>query len=151
MSEDDEVWMVSTPEGGEASEYAEVLLLDKKRPRRIVRAYPFRHVPPQRLVLREGAVYCGRAGDGGMPDSMVCRIDRDTLDIVVRLYPHDPKAPWVAEYPDRWSVADGYLEMYDLEANDNGLWSKSFDGTWTRLDPSTLRVVERGIARPNGS
>ena len=57
-----------------AADNGELLLLTPDRTR-ILSAYPFRGVPPQWLLVTPQAVYCGRQGDGGLPDSMVCRVD----------------------------------------------------------------------------
>ena len=76
-------------------EYGELLLLDRTA-RRIIRAYPLPGVPPQTLLLRDDAVYCARQGDGGLPDSMLCRVDRDRLTAQVRVFPPagpDPASP----------------------------------------------------------
>jgi hypothetical protein len=48
--------------------YTEILLLDADG--RIRRAYPFENLPIRELVLGDDAVYCGRQGDGGIPDSL---------------------------------------------------------------------------------
>jgi len=57
------------------AEYGELLLLNPTRAR-ILRAYPFAGAPPHWLLVTDHAVYCGRAGDGALPDSMVARVAR---------------------------------------------------------------------------
>lgn len=68
------------------TEYGELLLMTPDRSR-ILRAYPFRDVPPQWLLVTPRAVYCGRQGDGGVPNSMVCRVDRSTGALTVVVFP----------------------------------------------------------------
>lgn len=68
------------------SEYGEVLLLDHDE-QRILRAFPLPGVPPRRIAVTDDAVWCGRTGDGALPDSMLCRIDRQTYDWQVRIFP----------------------------------------------------------------
>jgi len=68
------------------TEYGELLLVTPDRSR-ILRAYPFRDVPPQWLLVTPRAVYCGRQGDGGVPNSMVCRVDRPTGALTVVVFP----------------------------------------------------------------
>lgn len=136
------------------TEYGEVLLLDATRSR-ILRAYPLPAAPPQHLELAGGAVYCGRQGDLEegelmLPDSMVCRIDRTTLASAVRVYPSQNDSVIVQPcfYPPRsWSVDEDFLEMTDLAADAQGLWAKARNGTWTQLDPTTLKVVRAGVTR----
>lgn len=76
----------------------------------ILRAFPMPGYPPSDVAVTEDAVYCGRQGDGGLPTSMLCRVDRRTLMLHGRLFPADgPDAPesvdpppageWVVEPP----------------------------------------------------
>jgi hypothetical protein len=63
--------------------YWELMLLSADRSR-ILASYSFEGVPPQWLLVTADAVYCGRAGDGALPDSMVARLGRghDQLTVV---------------------------------------------------------------------
>ena len=72
-------------------DYGEVLLMDGAG--NILRAYPLPGVPPQGLWVTDDAVYAFRSGDGGLPDSIICRIDRLTLDSLVRVYPIERLEP----------------------------------------------------------
>ena len=85
-------------------EYGEVLLLSANRSK-VLRANPLPGVPPQALLLEQDALYCSRAGDGGLPDSMVCRIDRSTLRSTVRIYPVEETQDDPPTLP-RWTRAD---------------------------------------------
>jgi hypothetical protein len=134
------------------TEYGEVLLLDASRSR-IVRAYPLAGVPPQYLVVTDGAVYCGRQGEGdgsALPDSMVCRIDRKTFGSTVRVYPADVSiVNQPCFYPPKtWTIADGFLDVKALAAGGGAVWARDGSGTWTKLDPTTLMVVARGTSGP---
>lgn len=68
------------------SDYVEILLLEHGS-NRILRAFPFADIGPASLLLTEDAIYCIRQGDGGSPDSMLCRIDRQSLARLVRVFP----------------------------------------------------------------
>ena len=76
-----------------ALEYHEVLLLTNDRSR-IVRAYPLPNQPAQLMLITDDAVYCARQGDGGLPDSMLCRIDRQSLDITGRIFPYTDESSY---------------------------------------------------------
>jgi Mce-associated membrane protein len=89
------LWLVSHPgafEGADLAahpqltDYGELLLMTPDRSR-ILSAYPFRGVPPQWLLVTPQAVYCARQGDGGLPNSMVCRVDRSTGSLTVVVFP----------------------------------------------------------------
>ena len=167
---DDETWVVSRPtrrgqvrigcEGERegdygidwvcGTEYGELLKVDGKR---IVHAYPFPSLPPQHIAITDEAVFCGRQGDGGLPDSMVCRVDLGTLERIVRIFPSEIDSGWVdtdREPPDGWTVDDEQLEIRKLVMDDAGIWAQeqphAGDG-WTKLDPDTLEIVERDIER----
>jgi hypothetical protein len=77
-------------------DYGELLLLDETRTR-ILRALPLPGVPAQTLLVHDDAVYCARQGDGGLPDSMLCRADRTGSGWLVRVFVHaglpDPSVP----------------------------------------------------------
>lgn len=95
------IWAVSRMPGGpgtlgdtngrygvdwvQRAEYGELLLLDPTGSR-ILRAVPLPGVPPQTLVVHDTAVYCARQGDGGLPDSMLCRADRNGSGTAVRIF-----------------------------------------------------------------
>jgi hypothetical protein len=136
-----------------ADEYGEFLLLNSARSR-ILRAFPLPSIPPQRVVLSDDAVYCARQGDGGLPDSMVCRIDRATLAWIVRVFaPLEEsvsRSPAGREdWPSNWALDESELEVLDFDVDTSGVWAKAYpdaDG-WTQLDPETLEVQQRGVAR----
>jgi hypothetical protein len=134
-----------------ADEYGEILLMDAAQ-RHILRAYPFPSVPPQSLLVRSDAIYCARQGDGGLPTSMLCRIDRSTLRSTVRLFPstsdyslnnYQPPsfyAPrnWIIDAPTNGAVFDRVI------ASGGKLYSRGQDGR-VQIDPVTLKVIGRLI------
>ncbi len=90
-------------------DYGEVLLLDSTK-RRILRAFPLPGLPPAHVLVTADAVFCERQGDGALPDSMLCRIDRSTYHWSVRVFPsamdsaYRPRRSSV-HLPPNWSVA----------------------------------------------
>lgn len=128
------------------AEYGEVLLMDPTG-ERILRAYPLPGLPPYHLVVTDAAVFCGRWGDGALPDSMLCRIDRTTLDWIVRVF------PWYMEsgftelsemyIPDNWTIDDPIDASYfeHLEMTEAGLTVEGWGGK-RLVDPTTLDLQE---------
>ena len=164
---DDETWAVSRLRGRGAtrvacegpqegrygidyvcgSEYGELVQL---RGRRIVRAYPFAGLPPQHVAITEDAVYCARQGDGGLPDSMVCRVDRDTDGLTVRIFPSEIDSAYAdseRELPAGWTLDETQISSVKFAADDAGVWAKAQNAGWTKLDPDTLEIVEQDIER----
>ena len=70
------------------AEYGELLLLDASGTK-ILRALPLPGVPPQEFRIYDNSVYCSREGDGVLPDSMICRMDRTGSDHLVRVFSGD--------------------------------------------------------------
>jgi hypothetical protein len=124
------------------TEYGEVLLLDSDSGA-ILRAYPFPGVPPELIVVTETAVYCARNGEGMLPDSMVCRIDRVTLEPTVMVFPGsiDSVVAQPCFYPpDHWSTTQEPLTVSSLHVDADGVWVEGVGGAG-RLDPVTLEPV----------
>jgi hypothetical protein len=76
------------------SPYGELLLLSADQ-QRILRAYPMPH-PAEWLVAGPRGLYLGQQGDGGYPDTMVCRVAAGTLALTCRDY----QAPNLADGPE---------------------------------------------------
>lgn len=134
------------------AEYGEVLLLATGTGE-IVRAYPFPGVPPEILIVTEDAVFCGRQGAGPLPDSMVCRIDRSSLDATVHVFPGtiDSIVAQPCYYPPgNWTISDASLEVLAVQSGADGLWVEGSTG-WALLDPISLEIVEQGTAGPGES
>ncbi len=139
-----------TPHGVQytcSPEYGEVLLLEHGTGE-ILRAFPLPAVPPSFISLTDEAVYCARQGDGGLPDSIVCRIDRKTRSINVRVFTSDMDSAFggsssEAYQPREWELDDAHIEIYEFVADDRGLWAKAYDDSWARLDLNTLKIVSR--------
>lgn len=108
------------------SDYVEILLLEHGS-NRILRAFPFADIGPASLLLTEAAIYCIRQGGGGSPDSMLCRIDRQSFARLVRVFPFSEDSVfttgedlpwargWVIDEPrqlvlwQEWKSADGSI------------------------------------------
>jgi hypothetical protein len=129
------------------SEYGEVLLMDPTG-QQILRAYPLPGLPPQTLVITDEAVYCGRQGDGGLPDSMLCRIDRKTGEWMVRVFPwyfesaYDP-LPSDIYIPDNWVINDPIdrVLFQELTVTANGLEAVGYEDQ-SRVDPTALELLD---------
>lgn len=128
------------------TDYAEILLLDSVSGE-IVRAYPFATAHPQVLALTDDAVYCIRQGDGGVPDSMLCRIDRATFDAVVRVFPSAVDSA-VGEgtrifIPPNWTIEDpSDLVLWQrLTIEETRLTIEGISGS-AKVDPITLELLE---------
>jgi hypothetical protein len=126
-------------------EYGEVLLLDGAESR-IIRAVPLPGVPAQTVVLGDEAVYCARQGDGGLPDSMLCRIDRTSFAPLVRIFPAAKDSSFGRDtnrWMPRWWVLDDGLEpapvFEHLDVADDALTLRGSGGTAT-ADPLTLEL-----------
>jgi hypothetical protein len=129
------------------SEYGELLQLDGKK---IVRAYAMPGIPPEHIAITEDAVYCARQGDGALSDSTVCRVDRRTHELTLRVFPAADTKAWVddaEQVPDGWTLDTEALEVNKFAVDDAGVWAKAYKGAWTKLDPNTLEIVERDIER----
>jgi hypothetical protein len=91
-------------------EYGEILLMNTDGTR-IIRAFPlpFSHTTTQ-LVVTDNAVYCASQGDGALPDSLMCRIDRRTLTMAVRVFPYQTDSAFVPpQRPDLYAPATWVL------------------------------------------
>jgi hypothetical protein len=126
-------------------EYGEILLVDASADR-IVRAFPLPGIPPESLLVTDAAVYCIRHGDGALADAMVCRIDRDTFDWKVRVFPPatEPNSFEGRFVPDNWTVDRPVGVLFErLEARpEGGIAIVGSRGT-VEVDPRTLAIVGR--------
>jgi hypothetical protein len=128
-----------------ASEYGEVLLLDRNRSR-ILRAFPLPGLPPQRLLVTPSAVFCERQGDGGLPDSMLCRVDRTTYAWKARIFPSQLDSGFNPAPPDRyvppnWSIGRPVAgAMFQTLRSDGSSLVVTGDAASGRVDPVTLEV-----------
>lgn len=131
------VWVVSRL--NDPTEYAEVLLLNRSRTK-ILRAYPLRSYPPTYLLATPDAIYCGRQGDGVLPNSMLCRIDRASLGVRVRIFPHTD--PYGAE-PEDWLVGRYPDEpvFERLMITRHGLRASGYGGS-VAVDEQTLEISD---------
>lgn len=109
-------------------EYGELLLVTDHE---IERAYPMTGFPPSWLLSTDEGIYVGHIGDGGLPWSVIGRVDRTTLEPRFIMFP----APGV-EYdywPDQWRlIPEGYdvqLVGMDAPPSDSFVSAKSWIGT----------------------
>lgn len=133
-------------------EYGELLLLDESR-EHVLRAFPLPAVPPDYLAITDDAVYCGRHGAGGLPDSMLCRVDRQTFDMVVRIFPSQEESIVVQPCfypPSGWVIEAGYLEVADFSIEGSALRTADTAGVWREIDGRTLEVVSAAGAAARG-
>jgi hypothetical protein len=119
-----------TPEGnvlasGSCVEYTEILLMTPDLSR-VIRAFTIADEPAQWLVLTPKALYCGRQGGLGFHDSMVCRIDRSTMQFTVRAFPSSRPGP------------TGPADIAADLGADESILTQSLPGLWTKEKPSTL-------------
>jgi hypothetical protein len=131
-------------------EYGELLLLDATQSA-ILRAYPLPGVPAELIEVGTDAVYCGRNGVLPLPDSMVCRVDRATLEGAVRVYPPGIDSVIVQPCfypPNTWTLDAEPLEVLEIRAGEASVAVRAADGSWTTLDPATLRITARSVELP---
>jgi len=146
-------WVISTPspedvdqfsEIGDAAgaygrdyvdlgEYAEILLLDSETGE-ILNAFPFPTFTPHSVGLFGDGVYCIGYSEG-YADSMLCRINRQTLEAAVRVFPEGPEIDPAdyAWFSDTWTVDVSGRAPLALEGS-----GASPDG----IDPLTLEVYD---------
>ncbi|MCB9388047.1 MAG: PASTA domain-containing protein [Acidimicrobiia bacterium] len=129
--------------------YREILLLDPTTGA-IIRAYPFPELTPDGLVATDTAVYCNRQGDGGVPESLLCRIGLDDLKADVRIFPppntDDAGAVPKAWTPSYWAV-DSTPDLADLAifsrltTTGSAVTASGAQGSAT-VDPGTLELSD---------
>jgi len=131
-------------------EYGEVLLMDETG-QQILRAYPTPGFPfggPGSLVVTDEAIYCASQGDGALPDSMLCRIDRTTGDWMARIFPFYVDSafnpPDLDSYvPNNWTIdkpVDRALFL-DLVTTPEGLFTVGYGNEQIQVDPDTLELL----------
>ena len=114
-----------------ATEYGELLLVDDGT---ISKAYPMPGAPPSWIHITDDSVYAGHVGDGGLPDSTLVRIDRDTQEATVVVIPAEVDGG--TEWLPTWHIAPaGYSDTYDdavhVNSNDPGTPVSSWIGDFT--------------------
>jgi hypothetical protein len=121
-------------------EYGELLLLDATGTR-IVRSLPLPGVPAQALRVGDDAVYCARQGDGGLPNSMLCRADRNGPGSLVRVFTSNGPEPTTPVERPGWErqPAPPDMDFSSLLVCPQGLCVRGADGQ-VLFHPATLVV-----------
>jgi hypothetical protein len=135
-------------------EYGEILLMNADGTR-IIRAFPlpFAHTTTH-LVVTDKAVYCASQGDGGLPDSLLCRIDRTTLTMLVRVFPWQTDSAFAPpQSPDLYAPATWVLDqprdaMFSTLALSGGHLQISEGGNRADVDPQTLQLSNVHTSTP---
>jgi hypothetical protein len=131
-----------------SSGYSEIQLLAPDRSR-LLRVYAFPEIPVQWFQVTRDAVYCGRTGDGAVPESMLCRIERGgPLTMKGRFYGCDGPdcgpldSSEVSTWPGTWTQGtepiDGGFDGVELRGHDLAVVDATGRVT-VKLDPRTLR------------
>jgi len=122
-------------------EYTEILLLDSQSGE-ILRAYPFSGAIPRQLLRTDDALYCIGQSDGGLANSLLCRIDLATLEPAVRIFPRDGSEYDWSWVPRGWTIDDpvGVVLWENLAVSDSGITISGHSGTAT-IDPQTLELL----------
>jgi hypothetical protein len=125
-----------------AIEYGELLLVDA---RKIVKAYPMPGAPPSWIYVSDDSVYSGHIGDGGLPDSILVRINRDTLEATVVVIPaeFDGGTEWLPT----WQIApagysDTYYDAVHVNSDDPGTPVASWIGDFTVDLDAIDRIID---------
>src|SRR5450755_3385901 len=127
-------------------EYGEILLMNADHTR-IIRAFPLPYAhTTTHLVVTDKAVYCASSGDGGLPDSLLCRIDRRALTMLVRVFPWKMDSAFTPpQSPDLYAPAKWVLDQprdpmfYNLAVS-GGHIRISEGGNRADVDPQTLQL-----------
>jgi len=132
----------------DVGEYGEVLLLNTAGDR-ILKAFPLPGFPLANrgsIVATDDAIYCSSQGDGGLPDSILCRIDRTSLDWIVRVFPSDVDSAF-SPMPSDWFIPDNWIVdepvsgalFLGLEVTPDGIVTYGYQHDHL-VDPTTLQL-----------
>jgi len=137
-------------------EYGEVLLLDSTSGQ-ILRAYPLPGFPVEHrgsILVTDEAVFCSSQGDGALPDSMLCRIDRSTLDWMVRVFPSSVDSgfnpvPTDQYIPDNWMIDRPVNDAMFLGLKEtlDGLVTEGYLADYV-INPMTLELTRVPVSGP---
>ena len=126
-------------------DYGEIVLMNADGTR-IIRAFPLPYAhTTTHLVVTDKAVYCASQGDGGLPDSLLCRIDRTNFAMLVRIFPSQMDSVFGAQSPDLYAPGTWVLDQprgamfYNLAVS-NGHIQISDRGNRADVDPRTLQL-----------
>lgn len=129
-------------------EYGELLLTNDGE---IVKAFPLPASPLGWLHVTDSYVYAGRIGDGGLPDSTLVRVDRESLDVTVVVIPLEP--PTGQEWMPSWFIAhesyqERHLAAVHINTDGNGTTVESWIKPGLTVD---IEAVDAMIAEVAGN
>jgi len=137
-------------------EYGEVLLLSESG-QKILHAYPLPGFPVvyrDSMLVTDDAIYCSSQGDGGLPDSMLCRIDRTTFDWIVRVFPSFIDSGFGVDstdryIPDNWTIDKPVNDamFLGLKETPDGLVTEGYLADYV-INPMTLELTRVPVSGP---
>lgn len=146
------LWLASRPalpnDAGYVGDYAELVLVDTARSA-LAEVFPLPGLAPEQLLVTDDAVYVSRQGDGGLPFSLLARVDRQTRQIVVRVFPggiDGTYEPPGGTLPPGWTVTEGLDEgQFQRLQVDGTTVTVSGSGRSLTFDAHTLALLPAGI------
>jgi hypothetical protein len=137
-------------------EYGEILLLNQAGDQ-ILHAFPLPGFPVEHrgsILVTDEAVFCSSQGDGALPDSMLCRIDRSTLDWMVRVFPSSVDSgfnpvPTDQYIPDNWMIDRPVNDAMFLGLKEtlDGLVTEGYLADYV-INPMTLELTRVPVSGP---
>lgn len=104
--------------------------------------------------MTDEAVFCSSQGDGALPDSMLCRIDRSTLDWMVRVFPSSVDSgfnpvPTDQYIPDNWMIDRPVNDAMFLGLKEtlDGLVTEGYLADYV-INPMTLELTRVPVSGP---
>ncbi len=164
------LWVYSRPEPSEpgpAMDAGEILLLeDWGGP--IIESWLLGYFPGGyggQIEVADDAVYCAYAGDGGLPDSLACRLDRTTGELALTIFTTEPDGGDEGYYRDLYD--DSEIDWRVVSSDDEAGIGRPFGSLYlegeaptrpvmvnatrlVRLDPETLTVIAVDDVQPGG-
>jgi hypothetical protein len=134
-------WWIARPpvtaqQGGDGrwAEYSEILLTNRHG--EVIRAYAMPSEVPSWMLVTDDAVFAGRVGDGGLPNSTLVRIDRRTLEARTLVFPSaEDGGRQVVPDLAGWERAPTSADFYALVHVGNAAGSKGGTGVNSAIGP----------------
>jgi hypothetical protein len=138
-----------------SDEYGELLLVVDGE---IVKAYPMPGAPPSWIHIADDFVYGGHTGDGGLPNSTLVRIDRETLEATIVVIPSsmDGGGEWLpAWHVAPVSLSPAYWDAVHINSRKTGThvesWIGEFDVDLDAIDDLIDTVTTSTFVWPPGT